>query len=78
MSLARDQPRTGTTIVACEYDGGVVLGADTRVSTGTPGDARDFETRFQISLTNESALRFDARRRLVNARGRATDVRSIA
>jgi 20S proteasome subunit beta 1 len=28
-------PHTGTTIVACEYDGGVVLGADTRVSTGT-------------------------------------------
>jgi len=28
-------PRTGTTIVAVEYDGGVVLGADSRVSTGT-------------------------------------------
>lgn len=27
-------PKTGTTIVACVYDGGVVLGADTRVSTG--------------------------------------------
>jgi hypothetical protein len=30
-----EAPHTGTTIVACEYDGGVVLGADTRVSTGT-------------------------------------------
>ena len=28
-------PHTGTTIVACAYDGGVVLGADSRVSTGT-------------------------------------------
>ena len=27
-------PHTGTTIVAVEYDGGVVLGADSRVSTG--------------------------------------------
>ena len=27
-------PKTGTTIVACVYDEGVVLGADTRVSTG--------------------------------------------
>jgi 20S proteasome subunit beta 1 len=28
-------PHTGTTIVACLYDGGVVIGADSRVSTGT-------------------------------------------
>ena len=28
-------PHTGTTIVAVEYEGGVVLGADSRVSTGT-------------------------------------------
>ena len=27
-------PHTGTTIVAIQYDGGVVLGADSRVSTG--------------------------------------------
>lgn len=27
-------PHTGTTIVAVSYDGGVVLGADSRVSTG--------------------------------------------
>ena len=29
-----EAPKTGTTIVAAVYDGGVVLGADTRVSTG--------------------------------------------
>ena len=29
-----EPPKTGTTIVACVYDEGVVLGADTRVSTG--------------------------------------------
>ena len=28
-------PHTGTTILAVVYDGGVVLGADSRVSTGT-------------------------------------------
>ena len=28
-------PETGTTIVAVSYGGGVVLGADSRVSTGT-------------------------------------------
>lgn len=30
-----DQPHTGTTIVACTFNGGVVIGADSRVSTGT-------------------------------------------
>ena len=30
-----DAPHTGTTIVAVSYNGGVVLGADGRVSTGT-------------------------------------------
>lgn len=28
-------PHTGTTILAVQFDGGVVLGADSRVSTGT-------------------------------------------
>jgi len=28
-------PHTGTTIVALQFNGGVVLGADSRVSTGT-------------------------------------------
>lgn len=30
-----EQPKTGTTIVACCYADGVVIGADSRVSTGT-------------------------------------------
>ena len=34
METFDEPPKTGTTIVACVYDGGVVLGADTRVSTG--------------------------------------------
>jgi 20S proteasome subunit beta 1 len=33
-ATCNEPPKTGTTIVACVYDGGVVLGADTRVSTG--------------------------------------------
>jgi 20S proteasome subunit beta 1 len=28
------EPHTGTTIIACTFNGGVVLGADGRVSTG--------------------------------------------
>lgn len=32
---ASEAPQTGTTIVAVCYAGGVVLGADTRVTTGT-------------------------------------------
>lgn len=28
-------PHTGTTIIAVTFDGGVVIGADSRVSTGT-------------------------------------------
>lgn len=31
---AAAEPHTGTTIVACTFKGGVVLGADGRVSTG--------------------------------------------
>ncbi|KAK9819990.1 hypothetical protein WJX72_004861 [[Myrmecia] bisecta] len=34
-SWSHTPPDTGTTIVACAYPGGVVLGADSRVSTGT-------------------------------------------
>ena len=33
-SGAGGAPQTGTTIVAAVFDGGVVLGADTRVTTG--------------------------------------------
>ena len=33
-SQADQAPQTGTTIVAVTFDGGVVLGADSRVSTG--------------------------------------------
>jgi 20S proteasome subunit beta 1 len=33
-------PHTGTTIVAVCFDGGVVLGADTRVTTGTRAAVR--------------------------------------
>lgn len=33
-SSSSAEPHTGTTIVACRYKGGVVLGADGRVSTG--------------------------------------------
>ena len=33
--IGSSPPHTGTTIVAVQYDGGVVLGADSRVSTGT-------------------------------------------
>jgi 20S proteasome subunit beta 1 len=32
--LQSDAPHTGTSIMACLYPGGVVLGADGRVSTG--------------------------------------------
>lgn len=35
LDFADSPPHTGTTIVACMYGGGVVLGADSRVSTGT-------------------------------------------
>ena len=34
MEATGGAPQTGTTIVACCFDGGVVLGADTRVTTG--------------------------------------------
>jgi 20S proteasome subunit beta 1 len=34
-SSASAAPHTGTTIVAVAFDGGVVIGADSRVSTGT-------------------------------------------
>jgi 20S proteasome alpha/beta subunit len=34
MNVSQEAPKTGTTIVAAVYDGGIVIGADTRVSTG--------------------------------------------
>jgi 20S proteasome subunit beta 1 len=34
LQIGTSPPHTGTTIVALEFDGGVVLGADSRVSTG--------------------------------------------
>ena len=34
-AMEKEAPKTGTTIVACEYADGIVIGADTRVSTGT-------------------------------------------
>eukprot|EP00955_Chlamydomonas_euryale_P107531 365776-Chlamydomonas_euryale.AAC.19 len=34
MPCGGEAPHTGTTIMACVYDGGVVLGADGRVSVG--------------------------------------------
>jgi hypothetical protein len=34
MAYADEAPKTGTTIVGCVYNGGVVMGSDTRVSTG--------------------------------------------
>jgi len=61
-----DQPRTGTTIVACEYADGVVLGADSRVSTGASTRAR---TRERISFgcicrETDRAISFDRERAL--------------
>lgn len=43
---AGEAPHTGTTIVAIQYDGGVVVGADSRVSTGA-----HFLRRCRISLS---------------------------
>uniref|UniRef100_A0A3B3Y674 Proteasome subunit beta type-9 n=1 Tax=Poecilia mexicana TaxID=48701 RepID=A0A3B3Y674_9TELE len=34
---SREEVSTGTTIMAVEYDGGVVIGADSRTTTGTAG-----------------------------------------
>ena len=56
---AREAPHTGTTIVACEYAGGVVLGADSRVSTGA--NARE---RFERRPRRLTRRRRDRARRL--------------
>ena len=42
-------PATGTTIVAVTFDGGVVLGADSRVSTGTYVSNRASDKIAQLS-----------------------------
>lgn len=63
MSAVSQAPHTGTTIVACEYDGGVVLGADTRVSTGafvyatTTHDSTDSSLMRAIKKLNELLTR---------------------
>lgn len=35
LNLRMESPHTGTTVVAVSYRGGVVLGSDSRVTTGT-------------------------------------------
>ena len=35
MASSQGEVLTGTTIIACTYDGGVVLGADSRTSSGS-------------------------------------------
>jgi len=62
---AREAPHTGTTIVACEYAGGVVLGADSRVSTGA--NARE---RFERRPRRLTRRRRDRARRLTTTRRR--------
>ena len=47
---ASEAPHTGTTIVACEYADGVVLGADTRVSTGASAPSRRRDARIIIII----------------------------
>ena len=44
-----DAPHTGTTIVAVAYDGGVVLGADGRVSTGNYVSNRASNKIYQLT-----------------------------
>ena len=62
---ASEAPHTGTTIVACEYAGGVVLGADSRVSTGA--NARE---RFERRPRRLTRRRRDRARRLTTTRRR--------
>lgn len=44
---------TGTTIFVCEFDGGVVMGADTRTSTGLGPSVLD-DTYLLFSSTSKS------------------------
>ena len=56
---AAEAPHTGTTIVAVQYDGGVVVGADSRVSTGAAYSHAACQTRIlqQTALPCSHRLR---------------------
>eukprot|EP00803_Ostreobium_quekettii_P006450 evm.model.scf_1834EXC.2 EVM.evm.TU.scf_1834EXC.2 scf_1834EXC:4953-8167(-) len=43
------RPETGTTIMACAFDGGVVLGCDTRLTMGSYVESRGTEKMVEIS-----------------------------
>jgi len=66
-SIAGGSPQTGTTIVACTYPGGVVIGADGKVSVG-----RYVSNRASNKITPLSANTFLLRS------GSAPDTQAIA
>jgi hypothetical protein len=66
---ASEAPHTGTTIVACEYADGVVLGADTRVSTGASTPARGDELDLLLTRLD----RFETCARLATTTTPSTD-----
>lgn len=51
-AAAGEAPHTGTTIVAVQYDGGVVVGADSRVSTGAARAYMPLERRHQVAAAH--------------------------